>query len=200
MTTEDSKPADGQTDTPASYSGEGICKDATLKAIDCFKDWSNYLLVTTVAAIGWVATNQPQNQSCCSLWIRFSCLICFGASVWFGIITLAMIPRICETTKKGVSIFETKEVFQRWPDWVQKIGLWLRIPPNGLDSWRLTKPIRLKDFCWWQHVLFCLGIGLYILCQCPWFAEDKSNVPVSANAGTSQPQQIAPVGSGQSRP
>jgi hypothetical protein len=184
MTTEDSKPADGQTDTPASYSGEGICKDATLKAIDCFKDWSNYLLVTTVAAIGWVATNQPQNQSCCSLWIRFSCLICFGASVWFGIITLAMIPRICEQTQSSNnrSIFDVP-ISYKW--------VWLYC-----DSW----PFLLKHFCWWQHVLFCVGIGLYILCQCPWLAENKSNAPVSANAGTSQPQQIAPVGSGQSRP
>ena len=32
-----------------------------LKALEFFKDWSNYLLVTTVAALGWVAsaTNPP---------------------------------------------------------------------------------------------------------------------------------------------
>jgi len=28
---------------------------ATTKALEFFKDWSNYLLVTTVAALGWVA-------------------------------------------------------------------------------------------------------------------------------------------------
>jgi hypothetical protein len=27
-----------------------------LKALDAFKDWSNYLLITTVAALGWTAS------------------------------------------------------------------------------------------------------------------------------------------------
>jgi hypothetical protein len=28
-------------------------------AIGMFKDWTNYLLVTTVAALGWVAAQPP---------------------------------------------------------------------------------------------------------------------------------------------
>ena len=32
--------------------------DQKLKALDAFKDWSNYLLVTTVAALGWTSTKK----------------------------------------------------------------------------------------------------------------------------------------------
>jgi hypothetical protein len=32
-----------------------------LKALDAFKDWTNYLLVTTVAALGWAARKDAKN-------------------------------------------------------------------------------------------------------------------------------------------
>ena len=31
-----------------------------LKALDSFKDWTNYLLITTVAALGWVGTERTK--------------------------------------------------------------------------------------------------------------------------------------------
>jgi hypothetical protein len=34
------------------------------KALEYLKDWSNYLLVTTVAALGWVATVEQLGFRC----------------------------------------------------------------------------------------------------------------------------------------
>jgi hypothetical protein len=63
--------------------------DRTRAALQSFKDWSNYLLVTTVAAAGWIASDNVEFSSnvlkAASLWS-------FGVSILFGILTLSLIP------------------------------------------------------------------------------------------------------------
>jgi len=67
--------------------------EQTLKALEMFKDWSNYLLVTTVAALGWVATSdQPKISRKALRWT----IGALGASTVFGIFTLALIPLVAE--------------------------------------------------------------------------------------------------------
>jgi hypothetical protein len=66
-------------------------------AIGHFKDWTNYLLITTVAATGWIA-QQPQTKIPYRFW-REASLICFGLSIIAGICTLALIPLITEKIK-----------------------------------------------------------------------------------------------------
>ena len=63
--------------------------DAKTKALEFFKDWSNYLVVATVAAAGWVATG---NIDLSSAWVRAVCILAFSLSIAFGILTLALIP------------------------------------------------------------------------------------------------------------
>ena len=65
-----------------------------LKALEAFKDWSNYLLVTTVAALGWVSTKDAPHFS--RRWIRLWCIWSFASSVFLAILTLALIPHIAE--------------------------------------------------------------------------------------------------------
>jgi hypothetical protein len=115
-------------------------KDQLLKSLEYFKDWSNYLLVTTVAAMGWVSASglvldpkfiQPV------LW-------CLALSIVFGIFTLALIPIVGETlTDDTESIYDVRGSFRLF---------WMTGP-------KLSWP--LKYVCWWQHILFILAILLY---------------------------------------
>ena len=106
-------------------------------AIANFKDWTNYLLVTTVAALGWVSTQPPDL-------LAKICTGCLALSVIAGIFTLAMIPLVTERLRDDPkSIYEVEGTFTIW---------WMRGCP---------KSRRLKHFCWPQHVLFLVGIALY---------------------------------------
>jgi hypothetical protein len=49
-----------------------------LKALDAFKDWSNYLLVTTVAALGWTAGKDA--ATFCAAYIKPAAIISFGGT------------------------------------------------------------------------------------------------------------------------
>ena len=62
--------------------------DQKLKALDAFKDWSNYLLVTTVAELGWTSTKKDlfYLPSLKSLAIGS-----FALSIVFAILTLALV-------------------------------------------------------------------------------------------------------------
>src|SRR6267378_437855 len=102
-----------------------------------FKDWTNYLLVTTVAALGWVSTQSPDV-------LARICSGCLALSVVAGIFTLAMIPLVTERLRDdSKSIYEVEGTFTIW---------WMRGP---------LQSARLKHFCWPQHVLFLVGIALY---------------------------------------
>jgi hypothetical protein len=62
-------------------------------ALAVFKDWSNYLLVTTVAAAGWVGSDNVtfQHES-----LKTATLWCMGVSIVFGIFTLALVPLLAQ--------------------------------------------------------------------------------------------------------
>jgi len=116
-------------------------KEQLLKSLEYFKDWSNYLLVTTVAAVGWVGANGGP-----SLNANFIVPIiwCFALSVVLGIFTLALIPLVAEKiTDDTESIYYVKGTFRL---------LWM-LPPE--------LSFALKYVCWPQHVLFIAGIILY---------------------------------------
>jgi hypothetical protein len=119
-------------------------------ALQAFKDWSNYLLVTTTAALGWVASDKGNNEGAptkkpkallASAW--FLCL-----SIIFGIFTLALIPLVLEKIPKITgtitSIYRIEAEFRL---------LWI--------SEKRIYSATLKDFCWFQHLFFILGIVCY---------------------------------------
>ncbi len=114
-----------------------------LKALDSFKDWSNYMLVTTVAALGWVASNNGALSPSATKWV----VACLGLSVVFAIFTLALIPIVAEGVQATGSIYDVGAKFNL-------IYLW---PPECT--------FKLKCVCWPQHVLFLLGIIIYSIAR-----------------------------------
>lgn len=106
-----------------------------LKALECFKDWTNYLLVTTVAALGWTSAKEGAILSFPLL--RSVCIWSFALSVVFGIFTLALIPHV------GEDLGESDKSIYR-------------------VTWRGYRvPLRLGHLCMPQHLLFLTGILLY---------------------------------------
>jgi hypothetical protein len=117
-------------------------QEQKLKALEYFKDWSNYLLVTTVAALGWVASKDSGLHD----WAKPWCVGAFGLSALFAILTLAVIPRVGEQlTDKTASIYDVEPSFK--PLWFE----WSEIS------------VKLKCVCWPQHVLFMAGVVLFAL-------------------------------------
>lgn len=114
-----------------------------LKALEFFKDWSNYLLVTTVVALGWVASGDSLEISRHALWYVVGS---FGFSIVFGIFTLALIPLIAEGIDKSTkSFYDVVATFDL---------IWFMGP-------RIS--CKLKWVCWVQHVLFLAGILIFTL-------------------------------------
>lgn len=105
-----------------------------LKSLESSKDWSNYLLVTTVAALGWMAKDATIKVD----QIKWLCILFFGISIVFAILTLALIPHI------GQAVTDEHKSFYD--------AYW-----NGWFKCRL----KLRDFCLIQHVTFLLGILFY---------------------------------------
>lgn len=104
------------------------------KALEFFKDWSNALLVTTVAATGWVV----QYGGGLTHWMKAASIGSLALAVMFGIFTLALIPLVQEQRKPDQSIYDVQAKFRGWP-----------------------YRCKLKQVCFWQHILFLAGIGLY---------------------------------------
>lgn len=115
--------------------------DPKSKALEFFKDWSNYLLVTTVAAVGWVAAGDIDFSS---VWVRAICILAFALSITFGILTLALIPLVEE---------QRNETHASNYDVVVAYGLW-----KGF-----TGRCKLKALCFPQHVFFLLGIFVFAI-------------------------------------
>ncbi len=114
-----------------------------LKAAGALKDWSNYMLVTTVAALGWVARDAVAGTAASSVLLHWEVRL-LAASVAFGIFTLALIPIIMERIEQETpSIYEVKAPFKLF---------WM---------WGREYSIRVKWVCWPQHVLFLLAIILH---------------------------------------
>ena len=113
-----------------------------VQALGFFKDWTNYLLVTTVAALGWAASEDGVLSDC----LRRACVWSFALSIVFAILTLALVPAIAEQIDEHTtSIYEVGVKFRRYWFW-------------GDDC---TAKAKLRWFCFAQHVLFLSGVILY---------------------------------------
>jgi len=112
-----------------------------LKALNSFKDWSNYLLVTTVAALGWVASSRYPGGT------GGACVVgCLAGSIICGIFTLALVPIVSEGVSSDKSIYETDAQF-----YLFYFGSKYFFAPKFVLKW----------VCWPQHVLFIIGIIIY---------------------------------------
>ena len=112
-----------------------------LPALGFFKDWSNFMLVTTVAALGWTA-KVDTSAGCRGL--QSASIVCFALSIAFAVFTLALVPLIAEQIKGAKSIYAVEVEFN---------VLWLWYPS--------PRPCKLKYVCWPQHFLFLVGIFFY---------------------------------------
>jgi hypothetical protein len=108
------------------------------KALEHFKDWSNYLLVTTVAALGWVATKESPHFL--YSWMKIGCIWSLALSAIFGIFTLALIPLVAEQQGAVPSFYDVDAQFQ---------------------IFGCSHKMRIKTVCFPQHVLFILGVVLF---------------------------------------
>jgi hypothetical protein len=139
-----------QTQEAFPKQGEGVEKNRfNPAALEAFSAWSNYLLVTTVAAVGWISSGHVKFRSdffqSLSLW-------CLGVSVIFGIFTLALVPLISEQARKNdASIYSVKARF---------------------SIFGFQRGAYLTQACRPQHVLFIAGIIVYCwgVTGIPWLA------------------------------
>src|SRR5262249_1283414 len=107
-------------------------QDPLTKALGFFKDWSNYLLVTTVGALGWVASDKTTFTSA---QVKPWCVWLFALSVVFGIFTLALIPLVQEQRgKTHTSNYDVDAEFNL-----------------GFSDQSKRGHLRLKWVCFWQH-------------------------------------------------
>jgi hypothetical protein len=115
-------------------------KTQLLGSLGFFKDWSNYLLVTTVAALGWVAKGDAAIEGLALQWTIG--LLC--ASTVFAIFTLALIPIVGENLVDKNSFYSVEAPFK----------------PFGVGP---TWHFKLKYVCWPQHVLFLIAVIVYAI-------------------------------------
>ena len=129
-----------------------VDKKDLLLALGFFKDWSNFMLVTTVAALGWTAKVETTNAGCRCL--QMTSMTLFALSIAFAVFTLALVPLIAEKIAGGGvnSIYEVEAKFYVLPDF---------FPRTLTDG--LPRELKLKSMCWLQHVLFLLGVAFYAL-------------------------------------
>jgi hypothetical protein len=129
--------AGSTTQVPAATPEEN---DRHIKALGFFKDFTNYLLVTTVAALGWITTSKALFLD--PRFIPF-CIFSFAGSIIFGIFTLALIPLVAEAvgTEKKPTFYDFRPESRPFVLWANRFPLQL--------------------VCWPQHVLFIAGIVGY---------------------------------------
>jgi hypothetical protein len=104
-----------------------------------FKDGSNDLLVTPVAAAGWVG---PNNDNISSDRWRDATIFALGTSIIFGIFTLALIPLVAQYTGDAESIYEV---------------------PVTTNVFTVRLTLYLTEVCRPQHVAFMAGIICFCL-------------------------------------
>lgn len=114
--------------------------DDRSEALKLFKDWNDKLLVTSVAALAWVVGDSLPGICSFKFWSAAS----LALSIGFGIISLGLLPLIQEQGK-GQSIYQVRP--KSW--FTARTGL------NGP---------RLTNVCMPHHLLFYLGVLLY-LCE-----------------------------------
>jgi hypothetical protein len=105
-------------------------------ALDAFKEWSNYLLVTTVASAGWVSTRTEELKIA---WLQPVSLGLLTASIILAIFTLALVPLLAEQLGDE-SIYKT---------------------PIRFHLFGLSSTMYLTQVCRPQHTTFILGVIAY---------------------------------------
>ena len=114
--------------------------DHLLKAVEYFKDSSNFLLMLSVVALGWVVEHPTSVHDS----MKDAIVLCMGLSVVFGLFTMGLIPLVAETlTGTTPSIYDVRGEFRTFV----------------LGGRHHSLP--LKAVCWPQQVLFIAGVMLY---------------------------------------
>ena len=104
-----------------------------LQALGFFKDWSNFMLVTTAAAMGWVAKASPDMR------FRVPAIFCFGLSIIFAVFTLALIPLVAEQiTAKSTSIYDVSATFKPFWLWGEECAMSLKSSVGRSTSFSLS--------------------------------------------------------------
>ncbi|GLS31270.1 hypothetical protein SAMN04488498_11887 [Mesorhizobium albiziae] len=120
------------------------------EALKLFKDWNDKLLITAVAALGWVVGNSlPGIYS-----LKFASAACLALSIAFGILTLALIPLIREQWDEKHLDYQLKEEGRAKSIYNVRPFFWSA-------KYLGIKP-RLTNVCMPSHALFYLGIVLYV--------------------------------------
>jgi hypothetical protein len=114
--------------------------DHLLKAVEYFKDSSNFLLMLSVVALGWVVEHSGSVPES----LKDVIVLCMGLSVVFGLFTMGLLPLVAETlTGTTQSIYDVRGEFRAF------------VVGGAHHS------LPLKAVCWPQQVLFITGIMLY---------------------------------------
>ena len=117
-------------------------EDKRMKALEFFKDWSNYLLVTTVAALGWASTEKTALCGVCESITIWS----LAVSVCCGFLTRSAIPLVAEGLNWTQSSFYLVKGRFKW-----------------FVFWGREVPIKIKWVCFPQHLAFLIGIIAYAI-------------------------------------
>jgi hypothetical protein len=113
--------------------------DRRLEALESFGQWSNWLLVTTVAAVGWVAKADSRD----SLTAAFA-VWSLGISTLFGICTLALVPLVAEQMD---AVSDRSSIFV--------------VPVRFHAGGPALRTMYLTQACRPQHLSFILGVLLH---------------------------------------
>ncbi len=104
------------------------------QALSDFGAWSNYMVITTTAAVAWGAHDGGNR------FMKFG-ITMLAASTVLGILTLSLVPLVRQSlTPDKSSIYQVSVS-------------WSRFGCGGTA--------KLETFCVWQHVLFAVGLLLY---------------------------------------
>src|SRR6202051_3647294 len=79
----------------------GSPSDAQAKALEFVNSASSYVLLATIALLGWVASGVEFSND----GLRVASMACLTLSVVFGVATLALIPLVQEARRPGQSNF-----------------------------------------------------------------------------------------------
>jgi hypothetical protein len=111
----------------------GQTTDAQTKALEFVSSANSYLLLATIALLGWVASGVEFSTDA----LRLAAMACLTVSIVFGVATLALIPLVQETRRPGQSNFD------------------VAVPFSVLGR------LRLKALLLPQHLLLLAGVVLY---------------------------------------
>lgn len=114
--------------------------DKLLKGLEHFNTWTQVLIGTAAAGIGWIAESQRVG------WTLTASQWCLGTSILFGVLTMCQVPAMAQNASDKV------------PSVYQLRGHNYLLP---FERFRFRPPIIM--LCWPQHTLFIVAIVLYCI-------------------------------------